>query len=155
MKKIKLIHGGTAIIDDVDYQNVKDIRWYADKHRNKHYATGCLHSKHIRMHQIIMGKKEGFEIDHINGDGLDNRRSNLRFVTHSQNLMNFKSKRIFRGVYWSEEKKKWRVYICLNYKTTFCGYFKDKNQAALAYNKKAIELFGEFATLNTIKSSND
>lgn len=101
-----------------------------------------------------MGKKTGFEIDHINNNGLDNRKKNLRFATHSQNLANARIRKrqasSYRGVYYSKEKKKWRVLIGIDYSIKFVGYFKTQEEAALAYNKKAKEIFGEFACLNPV-----
>lgn len=148
MIKILLTQNRVALIDKIDYPRVSQYKWCVSNHRNTSYAQAWINGKAIKMHSFIFGKRKGKEIDHKNGNGLDNRRSNLRFGTHSQNLMNFKSKRLYRWVYWSEEKKKWRVYICKNYVQRFVGYFSSEKEAALAYNVMANKLFGEFSRPN-------
>lgn len=90
-------------------------------------------------------------IDHINGDSLDNRRSNLRYCTYSQNLMNthkVRSASGYKGVY--RHRKRWYAHITLNGRRFYLGLFKTPQDAAHAYNAKAKELFGEFACLNPV-----
>ena len=107
-----------------------------------------MHNK--KMHAVIakrMGLKKGFEADHENGIKTDNRRKNLRFATHSQNLAN--SKRYstntsgYKGV--SRHGNKWQAEICVRGKKLYLGYFKDPEEAHEAYIKAAQKYFGEFA----------
>ena len=91
------------------------------------------------------------EIDHINGNGLDYRKCNLRVCTHQQNLQNQRIQKgvsKFKGVCWHKASQKWMAKIKHNYKTIYLGVFNNEIDAAKSYNKKAKELFGEFARLN-------
>ena len=106
------------------------------------------------MHRLLINTPNGMEIDHIDNNGLNNQKSNLRIVTHHQNIMN-KSKRkngssIFRGVGWCKAANKWQARISLNKKEHYIGIFKNEKDAAKAYNERAIELFGEYANLNEV-----
>jgi len=84
------LHIGTTKIDNNDFEKIAVHNWYWSFRSNG--ARGYIRSgtNHISLHQLIMGKKAGYEIDHINRDVLDNRKTNLRFVTHSQNIINAK-----------------------------------------------------------------
>jgi len=105
------------------------------------------------MHQEIMGAVEGKIINHINHNGLDNRKANLRFATIQQNTWNQRKSRgnynsRYKGVAWSKSRKKWRARITCNGKVTYIGYFDDEKAAAMAYDVRAKELFGDYAVLN-------
>jgi hypothetical protein len=106
----------------------------------------------IRLHRFLMDAPEGTQVDHINGDGLDNRRCNLRFATQAQNQANQRSARgsssMFKGVGWFKQTKRWVARIKKDKKEYHLGYFDDEIKAAEAYDIKAKELFGEFAKLN-------
>lgn len=99
-----------------------------------------------------MDAPKGLSVDHINGNRSDNRCSNLRICTHAENMANMRghknSTSKFKGVSWSNTFKKWEVKICHKYKKMHLGLFNDEKEAAKAYNKKAIELRGNFAFLN-------
>lgn len=101
-----------------------------------------------------MNALPGSEIDHVNGNGLDNRRVNLRFASRSENCSNCRPSRNnrsgYKGVHWHKGAKKWRSQIKTNGKRIHLGYFENKNDAARAYNEAAIRLHGSFARLNTI-----
>lgn len=159
MKQIPLTQGKFAIVDDEDYEWLNQWKWYARKHRNTFYAIRNTNQqsserKHVRMHRLILGlrKGDGKTSDHKNGNGLDNRRKNLRICTKSQNsqnrlpLKNTSSK--FKGVYWDKKGKIWRAGIQKNSKRIYLGCFKSEIEAAKAYDRKAKELFGEFALCN-------
>lgn len=160
MKKIKLTKGMYAKVDDEDFETLNKMKWLALGYNKKCYAArngkmvnGCRDSI-ILMHRAIMGDKKGVHYDHINGDTMDNRKENLRVATLSQNMMNRKSNKgsssQYKGVSWYKNGGKWRAYIKLNKKLIALGYYSKEEDAALAYNKKAIELFGEYAKLNIV-----
>lgn len=121
-------------------------KWCFDGHGYAISQYPCF----IQMHRLI--KETNLEVDHINGNSLDNRVENLRVVTHQQNVWNIrkipKNKSGYRGVSYLSRKRKWQATICHKGKTVFLGYFDDKESAARAYDLKAISLRGEFAILN-------
>jgi hypothetical protein len=147
-KEISLTQGKFAIVDDDDYGYLNQWRWHASKQRNSFYAQRT--SKPINgeraitiyMHIEIIGRKEGFEIDHINGEGLDNRRENIRHVTHRQNLQNRhdETSSEYPGVYWYKRDRKWRAMIWLNGKKRHLGCFTNEQEAFTAYCKAAGEM---------------
>jgi hypothetical protein len=98
-----------------------------------------------------MGTQDVF-VDHINGNGLDNRKSNLRICTHQQNCENSRKRKKsfskYKGVYWSKNAKKWVAQITIDGKSKHLGYFELEEDAAAAYDKAAVKYFGEFACLN-------
>ena len=105
-----------------------------------------------------MGKPQKRKvIDHINHNGLDNRKENLRFVTRAQNQQNRRSTKNsssqYKGVGWHKASNKWRAKIGHKGKQTYLGLFTCEHQAALAYNEKALELWGENALLNEVEDS--
>ena len=158
MVKIELTQGLTALVDDEDSERVLQYKWYPNRNGNSIYALCNLgtwegHQKQNSMHKLVFPVPEGMLVDHINRNGLDNRKENLRVATKSQNAMNSDktwgySK--YRGVSWCKRKNKWRVAININQKQKHVGYFVDEREAALAYNAVATKLFGGFAGLNTI-----
>lgn len=159
--KLEIILSNTdrvAIIDD-EYANICDgVTWcinsggYAT--RTKRYGGG--RKKTILMHREIMGLSlhDGIQLDHINGNRLDNRRCNLRICDKSQNNANVSKYRegtsIYKGVYRKPRYKGWYAYINKDNKRYNLGRYNTEEEAAIAYNKKAYELYGEFAKLNVI-----
>lgn len=136
--------GDKIYLDEIDSHLVKNGFYiYYKKGGNKYVGIG----HHKTLHQVIMGKKYGFEIDHINGNGLDNRRSNLRFCTHHQNMMNRKlyktNKSDIKGVSWCVRRNMWRSTTILNGKSYEKG-FKDIKDAINYRIKMAALLFGKF-----------
>ena len=159
MKQIKLTQGKFALVDDSDYEELSKFKWCAVKGRHTFYATGkykCLSDgkRHkIYMHRQIMNTSRGIQTDHQNSNGLDNQRSNLRICTHSQNIRNqhkdFKeTSSKYKGVYFKKSLGKWVTQIGQNFERIYLGCFSNEVDAALAYDKKAKELFGEYAYLN-------
>jgi len=157
-KTISLSQGKVARVDEEQFEWLNAWKWCAHKGRNTWYAVRRDYSgdkpKMVSMHRLLLGPPPGMETDHRNGDGLDNRRSNLRACTRRQNQMN-KRKQTgcmgrFKGVCWSRPKRKWWAYIKISGKQCSLGYFDDDREAALAYNAAALEHFGEFARLNEI-----
>jgi len=144
----------TAIVDK-EFDYLAKYKW---RIANKWYAGTWMmidgKKTFILMHRLVLGCGCSSSTDHINGNGLDNRKVNLRACKNSENLRNRKihknNKCGFKGVYWEEERKLWVVSLRLNNKHIFAGRFKDIRDAARAYNNKAVELFGEFARLNVL-----
>lgn len=174
MKEIKLLYKGTTLstyVDDEDYDKAMKYRWNIKKHQKKelinYYAVHTYkvkglrgkpgYRRTLRLAHLILGKPEGnMQVDHKNGNGLDNQKHNLRFVTPMQNAWNSckttgcSSK--YKGV-WLEKRS--GLYCCdirCNKKKIYVGRFKNEVDAALAYNKKAVELHGEYARLNEIST---
>lgn len=155
MKKIKLTQGKYALVDDGDYKELNKHKWYVLKTKENVYAT--RYSKRtIHMHREIMQTPKGLHTDHINHNGLDNRRKNLIICTNQQNHFNCKlqsnSTSGYKCVSFDDRKKvkKWYSYIKVNQKRFFLGYFKTKEEAAERYNKEARKVFGKYCFLNKI-----
>jgi hypothetical protein len=159
MKEISLTNGGVALVDDEDFDELNKHKWFFHKEGNTAYAwrherKGFRQYGMVKMHRQILNPKESDHVDHKNGDGLDNQRSNIRICSRSQNMMNQKI-RIdntsgYKGVTFHKKNKKWRAIIHLNGKPIDAGCHSTPKLAAIAYNEKAIELFGEFARPNVI-----
>ena len=141
-----------AIVDDEDFERVSQRSWSVHKDGNKTYAKGKVDGKNIKLHRFLVDFKEN--VDHKDGDWLNNCRSNLRPVTQAQNNMNQRPQKgrssVFKGVYYFKRDKNWRARVMINRKYVHIGNFKVESEAAEAYNKKAKELFGEYAYLNEI-----
>lgn len=155
MKKIKLTLGKYTLVDDNIFNFLNKWKWVANNKRKDHYfnvVRTCYigKKKTIYMHRLILKAKKGQIIDHINGNALDNRRKNLRFVTPSQNRINSprKNKFGFKGIATHPEHSKYLVRIQINGKRHYLGTYKTPKQAAKAYDKAAKRLHGEFARLN-------
>lgn len=152
MKYIQLTQNKIAIIDDDDYNRIIKYKWYAINGRNDvFYAVTNINGLQIEMHKFILESES--LIDHINYNGLDNRKSNLRIATQSQNSIhrrkiNSKTSSRYKGVSWHSSKNKWRVQIMKEGNQLHVGYFLNEEDAARAYDKSAYKLFGEFAELN-------
>lgn len=155
MKKIAL--GGKrgkdkfALVDDEDYERVNSLKWYVD---TCGYARNDTIGRCRRMHNLVMGEKG---VDHINRDKLDNRRTNLRKASQRQNTYNNSNgcygKSQYKGVQYLERNahRKWVALARKDGKIKIAGYFRTETEAALAYNRLAVELYGEFAYLNNIE----
>lgn len=157
MKEIPLTQGKVALVDDEDFELVSQFKWAAHKNRNRFYAVrGFCESrtksrKTISMHRFILNPKNGLFVDHINQNGLDNRRCNIRIATACQNMSNrrqintlgYKGIRLVRS-----SSKPFAASICADKKWIYIGVYPTAEEAARAYDQKAIELHGEFAYLN-------
>lgn len=153
MKTIELTQGKETIVDDEDYERIinSDYQWYAIHNRKTYYAYGHRNGEYMLMHRFIMGAPSNLEIDHINRNGLDNRRSNLRLATPSQNRCNaiYPNKTGYRGVHIDNRKnKKYRAGISINGKSKKLGLYYTAEEAAMAYDEAAKMYHGEYATLN-------
>lgn len=144
-----------CIIDNEDWINIKEFKFIVKKTDYTFYVrvNSGIHKGNY-LHRILMGNPIGFEIDHENHNGLDNRKSNLRIATKAQNVRNRKISKVntssFKGVKWVKDKNAWQVSLEFNGKRFTGGYFDCKVDAAHKYNEMAIKYFGEFAYLNTI-----
>lgn len=162
MKTISLTQGFVATVDDEDYEALSRYRWKVLKVRGKLYA--CRSRKlsgrkyrTILMHRVIAGIPDGLLTDHKDGNGLNNCRSNLRVANHSQNAANTDTiggTSAYKGVYWNKERGKWQAQIKIGCKpdgrkACVClGRFDSEADAAQAYDRKSLELYGEFARPN-------
>jgi hypothetical protein len=146
---VPLANGKYAYVDPEDFDRVMNHLWRTCVQRDVTYAESAIDGHRVRMHNFILGPVEG-EIDHKDGDGLNNRRSNLRPTTHSQNIANQRMRKTntsgYKGV--SRDKKGWQVVIGHEGKQYRIGNFSTKIEAAQAYDNAARRLFGEFASLN-------
>uniref|UniRef100_A0A6H1ZRX6 Putative homing endonuclease n=1 Tax=viral metagenome TaxID=1070528 RepID=A0A6H1ZRX6_9ZZZZ len=157
MKEIKLSQNKVALVDDEDFEYLNQFKWYALKKPNTYYAVRHIRLANgkqtlIQMHRVILNVPKGMETDHKNQNGLDNRRINIRICTKSENGMNRNSYKNsssrFKGVSWCKRDKIWRAQLEYKRKVKNLGCFLSEREAALTYDKKAIEVFGEFAKLN-------
>ena len=150
MKEIQLSKGRIAIVDDEDHAAVVSSKWYVwNGYAIRHLGLINGVKKSQKMHRMIMGEPSGLEIDHINGNKLDNRRSNLRACTRQQNKLNrgpyANNKSGMKGVSWHAQTSKWRATIRFNNKITHLGLFNSKDAAHHAYSEAASRLHGDFA----------
>lgn len=158
---IPLTQGYYAIVDKDDYEMLSKFKWRVKPSksgvvyafRRQYINGGKGKTTPIRMHRFIMNADDGQMVDHINGNGLDNRKSNLRFCCNQENAANRKKAHgtsKYKGVNWHKAAKSWVAQATLNDKKIHLGYYKTEEEAALAYNKGAVIVFGEFARLNVI-----
>ncbi len=159
VRHIPLTQGKFAVVDDEDYDWLMQWKWFAVKRkggfvavRNSSRTQGKR--KKILMHRLIMDCPDTLQIDHIHHVTLDNRKTQLRTCSNQENARNripYKhcSSR-FKGVYWVKQKQRWRARIIVDDHHQYLGLFVNEIDAAKAYNKRAIELFGEFAYPNLI-----
>lgn len=162
MKQIQLTKGLFAIIDDEDFELISKYKWIAVKGRNTFYTQAkiTVSGKRItlNMHRLITGAIKGEFVDHIDGNGLNNIKKNIRRCNRSQNGANQKGRGVsnYRGVSFrnrirnNKQYSHWIASIQINGKLKHIGEFKSEKEAALAYNEKAKEVHGEFAFINAI-----
>lgn len=156
MKTISLSQGKVALVDDEDFALLSQYKWSAAKGHNNYYAVRGVGrgKKLVKMHRFVLKPKYGMMVDHIDRNGLNNQRSNLRLSTNSQNQANRSNVRgcanKFKGVYKEKGMKNWRARIESHGKKHNIGYFQNEVDAAKAYNYAAKLLFGNFAYLNPI-----
>lgn len=155
MKRIPLSRGQYAIIDEFDFLLVSRYKWSFDPKGYAFRNNGKRpYRRIVYMHRELLDAKKGEYCDHINGDKLDNRRSNLRICTNAQNIRNRKkgvnNTSGYKGIFWNYRYNKWYVQITVDGKRIYCGCSKSKEEAASMYNAKAKIYHGEFALLNSL-----
>lgn len=160
-KKITIKEGLFAIVDEEDFEKLSKYKWTiarSGRNRKYLYARTCIFKngkwKTCLMHRLITKAKKGMLVDHVDDNGLNNLKSNLRVCTFQQNVCRkryFSPIKIskYRGVH-KRRNGKFFSSITKNYKSYFIGNFLNEIEAAMAYNKKAKELFGEYARLNNV-----
>lgn len=152
MKEIPLTKGKVALVDDVDYETLARMTWYAWPHGNTYYASSRSTGQLVQMHRFILQATPAVEIDHRSGDGLDNQRANLRSATRGQNVCNQRKRKDntsgFKGVHWHSKRQRWATHICIEGRNTYLGLFDTPQEAALVYDDAARQVQGEFARLN-------
>ena len=154
MRKIELTQGKCALVDDGDYKMLMCKKWHAVNIRSKcelerWAAAFSKNNKKIYMHRIVCSAPKGYVVDHINGNGLDNRRSNLRICKHKMNTRNRgqNNGRLFpKGV--SKSNDVFRCRIEVDGKKIELGRYRTVTEAAMVYDEAAKKYFGEFARLN-------
>jgi len=152
VRRVPLTRGKFAVVDAEDYYRLIRYRWHAVFNSKTFYAARIKAGKTIKMHREITGAPGHLVVDHIDRDGLNNCRGNLRVCSAVQNFRNTGStagaSSKYKGVHWHKKKNKWAAAIQYNKKVYHLGYFEDQVDAAKAYDIKAGEYFGEFAYLN-------
>lgn len=145
-----------ALVDAVDFQELSKWRWRKTSHG--YIARGLRvngKQKQVYMHRHIMSPERGMVVDHKNGNGLDNRRSNLRVCTQAQNVANSRMKNTntsgFKGVCWSEPMQKWVARLTVDYKQVVLGYATSKRAAYRMYVNALRQAAGEYANLKRTK----
>jgi hypothetical protein len=155
---LKLTNGMVCLVDDDWYEVLRSVNWYAAVRKTSTYAYRNTRYHGVMtcelLHRLIMRPDPGLGVDHINGNGLDNRRENLRICSQALNARNLRisprGTSRYKGVYWSTQYGKWEAKITLNYKCKYLGRYEAESDAAAAYNRAAVDAFGEFAQLNIL-----
>jgi hypothetical protein len=164
VRTIPLTQGKEALVDDCDYEYLTQWKWRFERggHRRTGYAVcwdaGSKLRKLVKMHRLVAERggltTDGKQIDHVDGNGLNNCRDNLRLATSSQNRANLRRARNntsgFKGVQWHRQNGRFRAYIRVAGRQHHLKYFHDPRDAARAYNEAALKHFGEFACLNPV-----
>jgi len=158
-RRIPLTQGKFAIVDPEDYERLSKYKWQAAKGNSTFYAERRVATGrgrkylHIVMHREVLKVPDGMFVDHINHNGLDNRKANLRPATYVENNRNRRKIKTnccsrFKGVTWCKQRKKWQVFISFDGKQRRLGYFENEVEAAKAYDEAAKKYHKEFAVLN-------
>lgn len=156
MKEIKLTQNQFAQVDDEDFEYLSQFKWYAMKKANTFYAVRADNTsgkhKTLWMHRVIMNTPSHLDIDHIDRNGLNNCRANLRNCTRGVNTQNSEGRGeiVYKGVsYFKQNGKRYiRATYGENGKCIHIGYFKTMEEAARAYDKKVLEIYGKNAYTN-------
>jgi hypothetical protein len=152
--QVPISRGLVTLIDDQDASTVLPFRWYAvpaSRPVGLFYARRNVGRAGLFLHRALLNAAAGLVVDHINGDGLDNRRANLRVASHWQNALNSRQ-RVgafgYRGVQRSDPSCRFKAVIYIKGRATYRGGFDTPEAAARAFDAMAREHYGEFAVLN-------
>lgn len=150
MIKIPLQNGAYALVDDADYDKVRAYRWhYYDSGKRRYVVSG-----NTILHRFILDAPSDMFVDHVNGDGLDNRRCNIRLCTPKENTRNRSVHENgtsgYKGVSWHKVRSAWSAQIGVDYRLVHLGLYESPEDAAIVYNHAAIKYHGDFARLNDI-----
>jgi hypothetical protein len=159
-RRIPLSRGKYALVDPDDYDRLSKYNWHMVGDKGAFYAVRNTGQRRgakrivVKMHREVLRVPDGMFVDHINHNGLDNRKANLRPATQAQNARNrrkvqrgnFHSK--YKGLTWYRREKRWAVRIMVDRKSKFIGYFDNERDAAKAYDMAAKKYHGQFAALN-------
>jgi HNH endonuclease len=160
VKQIELTQGKFALVDDEDFEYLNQFKWFASKNPGKNFPDNFMARRNIPigkgrqgaelMHRVIMKAQKGEKVDHWNFNELDNRRSNLRKCTQSQNCANkrVKSRELPRGVSYCKREQRYLAQIQVEKKNKHLGYFDDPALASAAYQRASRVYHGEFSILN-------
>jgi len=152
--QIKLPAGDTVLVDAEDLEMLSRWRWSLAGlgYARAYNGGGRLARRFVYMHRLLMLPDPSQEVDHVNGDKLDNRRANLRLCTRAENQHNriaqANNTSGFKGVHWCSGKSKWRAVIKKDGQSYYLGRFANVYEAALVYGEAAKELHGEYARTN-------
>jgi hypothetical protein len=157
-RRIELTQGYHALLDDEDFARVAAYSWHVAKRRGRRYAVANVGrgaaKTTVYLHRLVLDAPPGVEVDHRDGEGLNNTRANLRACTHTENMCNAQPRRggssRYKGVFWCATRGRWLARVKLSGRTRQVGTFTSERAAALAYNAAARALHGEFARLNDI-----
>lgn len=153
-RNIPLPNGRFAIVDDEDYERLMLHKWFCSGGYAARKIRKGLKITEEKMHRVIVDALDGVEVDHVNGDKLDNRRGNLRVCTHEQNMANRRKHRNntsgYTGVVWLKDQRCWRAEIKVGGRKRYLGRFDNAEDAAKAYDAAALQLKGEFARINNV-----
>ena len=152
MKTITLTQGKKAVVDDEDFIWLSSWKWFAIRDVDRFYAARNSKKRLVRMHRSLMNPTYSMDVDHINGNGLDNRRENLRVCSRRENARNSrkrcKGSSMFKGVCLDRQYGTWRASVRFNRKLINIGRFRNEEEAARAYDNAAEQYFGVFAHVN-------
>ncbi len=153
MRELHLTQGYVAKVDEADYDRLKRYEWHAHVSRpGLIYARANVGGRRVYLHRFILGAGKGQVVDHINRDGLDCRRANLRITDHAGNNRNRRGWQSavsqYKGVSFRRNRGKWQAHICHEGRVIYLGYFPTELDAARAYDEAARELHGEYAYTN-------
>jgi hypothetical protein len=154
-------------VDAEDFDQLRKYLWYPVQARKSRYAAATIAGRRVFAHRLVAGANDVFDratgkwrasdvVDHINGNGLDNRRANLRIASRAQNQRNTRGRprhrrSAFKGVsFYPNSLRQWRATIEVDRRQIHLGYYESQSEAAHRYNEAAIRYFGEFAFLNNI-----
>jgi len=139
------INTHTTVFNTIHLNKIEQYKWYVTGNR---YVATIINGKNILLHRFITECESEFVVDHIDGDGFDNRDYNLRVCTHKENIRNAKlsvaNTSGYKGVSWKKDKCIWKAYITVDYKQIHLGYYDDIEDAVKARKEAEIKYFGEF-----------